>query len=229
MVVAIVVRIVRIAVYGVRSGESSLKLSDLLIATGNAGKLREIRALLSDLPIRLLSLADFPTIEEVAEIGSTFAENAALKALGYARQAGVLTLADDSGLEVDALGRAPGVRSARYLSEHASYAERMNALLAAVKDLKDEARSARFVCALAMVSNNQKMVYTTEAKCEGRLAHAPRGSGGFGYDPIFIPDGFTQTFGELPADVKNGISHRGRALAEARKFLASLTATSAAG
>jgi XTP/dITP diphosphohydrolase len=206
-----------------------LKPTDLLIATGNAGKLREIHALLCDLPIRLLSLADFPAIEEVAETGSTFVENAALKAFGYVRQAGVLTLADDSGLEVDALGRAPGVRSARYLGEQASYAERMNSLLMAVKDLKDEARTARFVCALVMASDNQEMVYTTEARCEGRLAEEPRGSGGFGYDPIFIPDGFTQTFGELPADLKNGISHRGRALAEARKFLASLTVTSAAG
>lgn len=206
-----------------------MKPLELLIATGNAGKLREIRALLYDLPITLLSLADFPTVEEVAETESTFAENAALKALGYARQAGLLTLADDSGLEVDALGRAPGVRSARYLGEHASYADRMNALLAALKDVKDDARSARFVCALAIASDNQEMLYTTEGTCEGRIAEAPRGSGGFGYDPIFVPKGFTQTFGELPADIKNGLSHRGRALAEARKFLASLTATSAAG
>jgi XTP/dITP diphosphohydrolase len=206
-----------------------LKSTDRLIATGNTGKLREIRALLSDLPIRLLSLTDFPAIKEVDESGSTFAENAALKAAGYAGQARVLTLADDSGLEIDALGRAPGVRSARYLGEHASYAERMSTLLRAVRDLKDEARSARFVCALAIASDNQEMVYTTDAKCEGSLADAPRGSGGFGYDPIFIPEGFTQTFGELPPDLKNRISHRGRALAEARKFLASLTVTSAAG
>lgn len=201
----------------------------LLIATGNAGKLREIRALLCDLTITLLSLADFPTVEEVAETGSTFAENAALKAIGYARQAGVLTLADDSGLEVDALGRAPGVRSARYLGEDASYADRMNALLAAVKDVKDDARTARFVCALAIASADQEILYTTERTCEGRIADAPRGGGGFGYDPIFIPDGFTQTFGELSAEIKNRLSHRGRALADARKFLASLTVPSAAG
>ena len=206
-----------------------MKPIELLIATGNAGKLREIRALLCDLPITLLSLADVPTVEEVAETGSAFGENAALKALGYARQAGVLTLADDSGLEIDGLGGAPGVRSARYLGDHASYADRMNALLAAVKDVKGGARTARFVCALAIASEKQKMLYTTEATCEGRIAEAPRGSGGFGYDPFFIPQGFTKTFGELPADIKNGISHRGRALAEARQFLASLTATSAAG
>lgn len=206
-----------------------MKLRELLIATGNAGKLREIRALLGDLPITLLSLTDFPIIEEVAETGSTFSENAGLKALGYARQAGVLTLADDSGLEVDALARKPGVRSARYLGEHVSYSDRITALLTALKDIEDEARTARFVCALAIVSPNQQMVYTTQAMCEGRIAKVPRGSGGFGYDPIFIPQGFAETFGELPADIKNGISHRGRAFEKARQFLASLTATSAAG
>lgn len=201
---------------------------ELLIATGNAGKLREIRALLGDLPITLLRLTDFATIEEVAETASTFAENAALKALGYARQSGVLTLADDSGLEVDALGGAPGVRSARYLGEHVSYSDRINALLAAMKDVENEARTARFVCALAIASHKQEMLYTTQAACEGRIADAPRGSGGFGYDPVFMPQGFNQTFGELPADIKKGISHRGRALAKARQFLGSLTTTSAA-
>lgn len=206
-----------------------MKTTKLLVATTNAGKLCEIRAALRDLPITLLSLADFPTIEEVAETGSTFAENAALKALGYARQAGVLTLADDSGLEVDALARAPGVRSARYLGEHSSYSDRMNVLLTALKAAKDEARTARFVCALTIASPNQEILFTTQATCEGRIADAPRGSGGFGYDPVFIPDGFDRTFGELSAEIKNGISHRGRALADASQFLAPLTATSAAG
>lgn len=229
MVVEIVVRFVGVPLHSVRSGESSLKPTGVLVATGNAGKLREIRALLSDLPIRLLSFADFPTVEEVAETGSTFAENAALKALGYARQAGILTLADDSGLEVDALGGAPGVRSARYLGEQVSYANRINALLTALKDVEDDERTARFVCALAIASPNQEILYTSQATCEGRIADAPRGSGGFGYDPVFMPMGFTQTFGELSADIKNGISHRGRALAKARQFLASLTAASMAG
>lgn len=206
-----------------------MKPTELLVATGNAGKLREIHALLDDLPIKLVSLADFPTIEEVAETGSTFVENAALKALGYARQAGVLTLADDSGLEIDALGGAPGVRSARYLGGHASYVDRMNALLTALQAANDVARTARFVCALAIASDQQELLYTTEGTCEGRIAASPRGSGGFGYDPIFLPEGFTQTFGELSADIKNGISHRGRALAEAHQFLASLTTTSATG
>ena len=229
MVVEIVVRVVGVALHRVRSGESSLKATELLVATGNAGKLREIRTLLGDLPITLLSFADFPTIEEVAETGSTFAENAALKALGYARQARALTLADDSGLEVDALGGAPGVRSARYLGEHVSYADRITALLTAVKDVENDSLTARFVCALAIAAPNQEMLYRTQATSEGRIADAPRGSGGFGYDPIFLPHGFNETFGELPTDIKNAISHRGRALAKAREFLASLTATSAAG
>ena len=229
MVIAIVVRIVRVALYRLCSGESSLKPTELLIATGNAGKLREIRSLLGDLSLTLLSLADFPTIEEVPETGSTFAENAALKAFGYARQSAVLTLADDSGLEVDALAGAPGVRSARYLGEHVSYADRITALLTAVKDVESDGRSARFVCALSIASPNQEMLYSTQATCEGRIADAPRGSGGFGYDPVFMPRGFTQTFGQLPAAIKNEISHRGRALVKARQFIASLTASSAAG
>lgn len=229
MDVAIIVRIVGVALFSVRSGEPALKRTELLVATGNAGKLREIRALLNDLPFTLLSLADFPTIEAVAETGSTFAENAALKAFGYAQQSGVLTLADDSGLEIDALGGAPGVRSARYLGDHASYVDRMNALSTALKDANDVARTARFVCALAIASDKQEMLFTTEGTSEGRIADSPRGSGGFGYDPVFLPEGFTQTFGELSADIKNGISHRGRALAKARQFLASLTTSSATG
>jgi XTP/dITP diphosphohydrolase len=206
-----------------------LKPIELLVATGNTGKLREIRALLDDLPITLVGLADFPNIEEVAETGSTFVENAALKALGYAQQSGVLTIADDSGLEIDALGGAPGVRSARYLGDHASYIDRMNSLLTALKAANDVARTARFVCAIAIASDKQELLYTTEGTCEGRIAAWPRGSGGFGYDPVFLPEGFTKTFGELPAEIKNGISHRGRALAKAHQFLASLTATSATG
>ena len=199
--------------------------TELLIATGNSGKLREIRALLSDLPISLLSLADFPASEVVAETGSTFAENASLKARGYGRQAGAFTLADDSGLEVDALDGAPGVLSARYLSKQASYADRIRALFVELEHAGTQERTARFVCAVAIASRNGDILYTTQAACEGRIADAPHGSSGFGYDPVFIPNGFQQTFGELTADVKNQISHRGQALASARQFLASLTGT----
>ena len=200
----------------------------LLIATGNAGKLREIRTLLQGLPIKLLGLGDFSNTEPVGETGFTFAENAVLKASGYARQNGVLTLADDSGLEVDALGGAPGVRSARFLGEGTSFADRISALLALLESQVGDKRTARFVCALAIGASDGRILFQTQATCQGRLADAPRGAGGFGYDPVFVPDGYNQTFGELTADVKNQISHRGRALAAAREYLASLTASSAA-
>ena len=201
---------------------------ELLVATGNIGKLREIRALLTGLPLKLVTLADFPEIKIVSEDGTTFAENAALKATKYAHQAGTLTLADDSGLEIDAIDGAPGVFSARYLGEFATYPERISALLAQLKGVPREKRTARFVCTIVIADMKGAILYETEARCDGSIAHAPRGTGGFGYDPVFIPDAFEQTFGELPADVKNGISHRGRALLAAREFLASLTATSTA-
>lgn len=203
--------------------------AELLIATSNEGKLHEIGKLLGDLPVTLLSLTDFASIQTVAETGSTFAENAVLKASGYARQAGALTLADDSGLAVDALAGAPGVHSARYLGEGASYPDRISALLGELIHVPAGRRTARFICAIAIASEEGEIVYRTEAGCEGTIANAPRGTGGFGYDPVFIPEGFNQTFGELAAEVKNGISHRGRAVAEARHFIASLTARSTAG
>jgi XTP/dITP diphosphohydrolase len=173
-------------------------------------------------------LADFPDIEIVAETGTTFAENAMLKARGYAKQASTLTLADDSGLEIQALDGAPGVFSARYLGESATDQERVAGVLAQLKDVPDEERRARFVCAVAIADSTGAIVYETAANCDGRIAPAARGGGGFGYDPIFIPDGFELTFGELPAEIKNRLSHRGRALAAASQFLVSLTACSTA-
>ncbi|HEY3104626.1 MAG TPA: RdgB/HAM1 family non-canonical purine NTP pyrophosphatase [Pyrinomonadaceae bacterium] len=195
----------------------------LLIATSNPGKLRELRSLLADLPFDLIGLTDIPNIQIVDEYGSTFIENATLKAVGYAAQARVLTLADDSGLEVDALNGAPGVRSARYVDPSASYADRIRILLHEVEKTGDSNRTARFVCAVAVAASDGNILYVTQKTCEGRLAESPRGKGGFGYDPIFIPDYYDQTFGELPADLKNQISHRAVALLAARGFLASLT------
>ena len=195
----------------------------LLIATSNAGKLRELRSLLVNLPLELLSFTDFPEIELVEETGSTFAENAALKASGYARQAKVLTLADDSGLVVDALSGRPGVHSARYVRPDATYPERIALLLAELERTGDSHRTARFVCSMAVAADAGEIVYATEKSCEGRIDKAPRGSGGFGYDPIFVPDEFDQTFAELTAETKNRISHRGLALAAVREFLVSLT------
>ena len=193
----------------------------LLIATRNQGKVREIEELISDLPVRLLCLADFPETTEVEETGATFAENAALKALAYAEQTGLPALADDSGLEVDALGGAPGIRSARYAGADASDADRIEQLLAELARTGDSERRARFVCAVAFVSaGDAEQPPIFMGICEGRVAHAPRGNGGFGYDPVFIPEGYELTFGELPSEIKRRISHRARALAAARSFLA---------
>jgi XTP/dITP diphosphohydrolase len=178
---------------------------------------------LANASLELLSLSEFPNIESVAETGSTFAENAALKAVGYACQAKIMTLADDSGLVVDALGGRPGIHSARYVGPDATYPERIGSLLGELANTAEPDRSARFVCAMTVASETGAIVFATEQSCEGRLAAAPRGTGGFGYDSIFVADGYAQTFAELSAEIKNQISHRGRALKDLRKFLASLT------
>jgi XTP/dITP diphosphohydrolase len=192
---------------------------ELLIATRNAGKVREVRPLLEGLPVRLRSLAEFSEVTEVAETGSTFAENAVLKARGYAAQTRLWTLADDSGLEVDALGGAPGVFSARYGGEGASDATRTARLLTELSRTGDTNRRARFVCVIAIADSDARLVNTSTATCEGSIALAPRGENGFGYDPVFIPDGFQESFGELPLKIKQRISHRARALKAARSFL----------
>lgn len=195
------------------------RLSELLVATYNPGKIIELASLLDALPLRLRSLSEFSSIQAVEETSTTFAGNAALKATGYARQTGLWTLADDSGLEVAALSGAPGVLSARYAGPEASDAERVERLLAELFHTHDTERRARFMCVIAIADPQAQVVNVTEGRCEGHLAHAPRGTGGFGYDPIFIPDGYRQTFGELPAEVKQSISHRARALHSAGAFL----------
>lgn len=194
-------------------------MTELLIATHNAGKVRELRELLADLPVRLRGLDEFPEAGEAEETGQTFAENAILKARFYAQRCGVWALADDSGLEVDGLGGAPGVFSARYGGEWLTDAGRIEKLLGELKAAGERARRARFVCVIAVNDPVSSGLDTFTGTCEGRIAAAPRGSGGFGYDPIFIPDGFEQTFGELPAETKRLISHRARALQQASQFL----------
>jgi XTP/dITP diphosphohydrolase len=206
-----------------------LSAQRLLIATSNHGKLRELRALLAAQPFELLSLDDIPDIETVEETGSSFIENASLKATGYARQAQVLTLADDSGLVVDALSGGPGVRSARYLSADASYDDRIRSLLAELDDISDQDRTGRFVCAMAVASEAGEILFVTEKACDGRIAISPKGSGGFGYDPIFIPNENDRTFAELSAETKNQISHRAKALFAVRDFLSSLTVSQRGG
>src|SRR2546423_2879520 len=213
-----------IAVYHVRRGELTLK-QQLLIATSNPGKLREVEQIL-DASFKLFTLSDFPNTEPIAETGSTFAENASLKACGYALQSNVLTLADDSGLEIRALGGAPGVRSARFIGEAVSYEERNRTILDQLKNEED--RAARFVSVIAIAAGDGRLLHTSTGICDGLIAISARGTGGFGYDPIFIPNGYERTFGELPSEVKNLISHRARALRAATKFLQSLTMSSAA-
>ena len=192
---------------------------ELLVATNNKGKVRELSQLLSDFPLSLRLLGEFPDIVEAEETGETFAENASIKALNYSAHTGLLTLSDDSGLVVDALGGAPGVRSARYAGREATYAERMSKLLGELDATGDAERRARFVCVIAVADPSAGALHTFEGACEGRIARAPRGTGGFGYDPVFIPDGHDRTFGELPAEVKHSLSHRARALALAARHL----------
>ncbi|HEX8492599.1 MAG TPA: RdgB/HAM1 family non-canonical purine NTP pyrophosphatase [Pyrinomonadaceae bacterium] len=195
------------------------QLSELLIATHNPGKILELEASLGMLSLRLRSLREFPSIPEVEETGMTFTENAVLKASTYGRQSKLWTLADDSGLEVDALGGAPGVFSARYAGPEASDAERVTLLLEELSRKDDGRRSARFVCVIAIADPDGRVAHVAQGSCEGHLAPAPRGTGGFGYDPIFIPNGYRQTFGELPSEVKQSISHRSRAFQAASAFL----------
>lgn len=192
----------------------------LLVATHNEGKVREIKELLSDLPVGVRWLSEFPRVTEAEETGATFHENAVLKARHYSSACGLLTLSDDSGLEVEALGGAPGVHSARYGGKALPYPEKMARLLEEVAGAGDErGRRARFVCVMALADPSNGEVRTFEGVCEGRLADAPAGTGGFGYDPLFVPEGHAQTFGELPPEVKKSLSHRARALARASEFL----------
>ncbi len=190
----------------------------LLIATHNRGKLVEYQELLTGLPLELCTLDDVGIREDVEESGTTFAENARIKAIAYARQSDMLTLADDSGLEVDALGGEPGVYSKRYAGDSASDADRIIFLLYQLRDVPVEARSARFRCAIAIADPEGK-VWETSGTCEGDILFEPRGTNGFGYDPIFYFPKLGKTMAELPAAEKNKISHRARAAERARKIL----------
>jgi XTP/dITP diphosphohydrolase len=198
------------------------KKPTLVIGSNNAGKLHEIKSILGDVPYELRSLTDFKSIETPEESGATYGENAIIKARSYAQQAGYLTLADDSGLEVEALDGAPGVLSARYAGEGASDADRRALLLSEIRNTGAQNRAARFVCAVAIANARGDVIDVSEAVCDGRINDCARGSGGFGYDPLFIPDGYQQTFAELDEAVKNKISHRGKALLMSRKFLRKL-------
>jgi XTP/dITP diphosphohydrolase len=189
-----------------------------LLATNNPHKLDEFREIFSDLPVRLVSLSDIHLAIEVEETGSTFAENAALKARTYAEMSHMLTLADDSGLEIDALKGAPGVYSARYLGSETSYEERFRVILEQMKDLPFDRRNARFRCVIAL-ADPSGTIRSVEGVVEGVIADYPRGSHGFGYDPIFLLPELGKTFAELEPEYKNRISHRARAARLARRLL----------
>jgi len=196
----------------------------ILIATRNPGKLGEMTALFSASGLEFAGLADFPEIGEIEETGATFAENAALKAKGYAVLAGRFAIADDSGLEVDSLGGAPGVLSARYGGAGASDADRIVKLLKELDETTESGRSARFVCAIAVADPKGKVVALEEGICRGRIGATPSGSGGFGYDPVFLPEGYDLTFAELSEEIKNRISHRAVAAAKIMRYLLGFTA-----
>jgi XTP/dITP diphosphohydrolase len=190
----------------------------LLVATRNAGKMNEYRELLQGLPVELT----WPEAEEITlepeETGATFAENAILKARAYAAASGLLTWADDSGLEVDALGGEPGVRSSRYAGPGASDADRYRLLLRKMAGVPWERRTARFRCVIA-IADPAGALHTAEGTCEGIITFAPRGANGFGYDPVFYLPDRGCTMAELSPAEKNQISHRARAARAARRIL----------
>ena len=191
-------------------------MSRVLVATTNPGKVVEYQAILSDTGIQLLGLPEVGVDFEVGESGQTFEENARMKARVYADESGLLTLADDSGLCVDALGGGPGIFSARYGPDPVSRIER---LLAEMAEVPDERRTARFVCIIALAEPGG-VTHTFEGVCEGRIARQPSGTHGFGYDPVFYLPEYDQTMAELPLSLKNEISHRARAAARLKAWLA---------
>jgi XTP/dITP diphosphohydrolase len=190
----------------------------LLLATTNRHKLDEYRAILSDLPFTLLSLNDIQLDMDVEETGTTFRENAELKARAYAHASGMLSLADDSGLEIDALDGAPGVYSARFAGPDATYEQRFDILLAQLRDVPVEQRTARFRCVISLAEPSGYL-RSVDGTIEGVIADAPRGKNGFGYDPIFLVPALGKTTAEITPEQKNQISHRGRAARLARELL----------
>ncbi|RMF45062.1 MAG: XTP/dITP diphosphatase [Deltaproteobacteria bacterium] len=196
----------------------------IVVATSNAGKLKEIARLLADQPVELINLADLDSVPEIVEDGDTFAANAEKKALTVARATGQPTLADDSGLTVAALGGAPGVHSARYAGENADDAANNRRLLQELEGVPESERSAAFVCDLAFVLPDGRCWHFT-GKMAGRILNEGRGTGGFGYDPLFYLEEHGCTLAEMPLDRKNAISHRGQALRRFREALPKLLRT----
>ncbi len=192
----------------------------MIIATRNRGKIREVREALKGLGIRIRALSDFRDVPEVEEDGETFVENALKKARYYSKYFGKITLADDSGLEVDSLNGLPGIHSARYAGEKASSPENNEKLLREMEGIPISKRGARFRCVIAVVSQDGRELLA-EGSCRGRIGLREKGRRGFGYDPLFIVPDHGKTMAQLPLEEKNRISHRGRALKKIRRMICS--------
>ncbi|WP_455716909.1 XTP/dITP diphosphatase [Anaerosporobacter sp.] len=190
----------------------------IIFATGNAGKMKEVRIILADLGYEILSLKDIGYDKEIIEDGKTFEENALIKASVIAEEMNEIVLADDSGLEVDYMDKQPGIYSARFLGEETSYHIKNQYIIDQLKDAKPEERTARFVCAIACVYPDGKKL-TTRGTIEGYIGYEERGENGFGYDPIFMVPEFNCSTAELDIEKKNQISHRGKALEAMKKLI----------
>lgn len=193
---------------------------EIVIASGNQGKIEEINHILKDSGVKILSLQDYPDIPPIVEDGHTFEENAVKKAETVCRFTGKISLADDSGLEVDALNGAPGVMSAMYAGEGATKKDLCEKLLKAMEDVPDQKRTARFRCVMA-IAQPGRSTQTVSGECEGLIAHSMQGNYGFGYDPVFLVPSYRKTMAELGGEIKNRISHRALALHKARLILKS--------
>jgi|SRR5262245_133283 len=195
----------------------------LVIGSRNKKKLEELQDLLGDLPIELTDLSPWPDVSDVEETGQTFEENARLKATTYAKAIGESVLAEDSGLVVPALKGRPGVYSARYAGTHGDDAANNRKLLAELAPLADDRRGAYYVCAAALASPDGEVKAIAEGRCHGVIAKEPRGTGGFGYDPLFVVPEYHKTFGELSLRVKQALSHRARAVVQLRPEIRKIT------
>ena len=196
-------------------------ITELVLASGNKGKLAEFQRLLDGLDVQIHSMKEYPEIGEIVEDGSTFAENALIKAKAVCKATGKPAMADDSGLAVDALNGAPGIYSARFAGEQRSDADNNAKVLQLMETVADADRTARFFCVIAIVLPDGRE-YTVEGTCEGTILHALRGEGGFGYDPLFYVESMNKTFAELTMEEKNRISHRGHANRKAVEIIRGL-------
>ncbi|MCP4421300.1 MAG: XTP/dITP diphosphatase [Chloroflexi bacterium] len=194
-------------------------MTKLLVATHNKGKVEEFAEMLHGMAIEWLSLADVGVLRDVEETGSTFRENSILKARTFAAETGLLTLADDSGLEVDALGGAPGIYTARYGGVGLTAVQRYQKLLADMQNVPTAQRTARFRCVIVLVAPDSTILGEADGVCEGQIAQAAAGEGGFGYDPIFYLPQFQRSMAQIPTEQKHQISHRGRALQQLKPRL----------